>query len=378
MTWDPLEVPSLVDSMKVLIVDDSVVFRTQISSALSEVKGIELTGTAANGRIALQKLNATPVDLMTLDMEMPDMDGIETLKALKALPQRPRVIVFSSQSARGADLGLTALKEGADDVVVKPNGDQLNFENALDAIKTKLIPRVLQFADEHIKTINSFGPSTRASRLKSDSGAHREIETTYVQKPILSYEPKILVIASSTGGPPALEYIFSRVPGPYSFPIVIAQHMPPIFTQMLAKRLGEMTGVPSQEARNLMSLKSNNIYVAPGDFHLRVTKLNDELYLKIDQSELRHSVRPSADFLFESTAEIFGANALGMVLTGMGEDGCEGAQAIKKAGGGIMIQDKKSCTVFGMPGAVFDCGAYDEMGNLDHIVDKLNSILKGN
>jgi two-component system chemotaxis response regulator CheB len=363
--------------MKVLIVDDSVVFRTQIASALSAAPGIEIAGTAANGRIALQKLTQIPVDLITLDMEMPEMDGMETLKAIRAQKLNTKIIVFSSQTIRGAEKALEALREGADDVVAKPSGDHLNFETAHESVKSALLPKVLQFTDQRLfclKELNALKRATDQSLLP------RTVKSEFIatsKRPIRSMLAQAIVIASSTGGPTALEAIFSKLKGPFNLPILIAQHMPPIFTQILARRLGELTGVPSREAVDGEVITKNNIYLAPGDFHLKLSRKDGLPVATINQIEQRNSVRPAADYLFESAAQVFGRACIGLVLTGMGEDGCDGAKAIKQADGGIIIQNKESCTVFGMPGAVFEAGAFDEMGDLNFITEQLNYLLKG-
>lgn len=362
--------------MKILIVDDSVVFRTQITNALAAVPGVEIVGTASNGRIALQRISQQPVELMTLDMEMPELDGMETLKILRAQNKDIKVIVFSSQTVRGAEKALEALRAGADDVVAKPSGDNLNFETALDAVKTALVPKVLQFME---KKTEASTPRESLSQKPTISEPIKPEGSFNDQKKLdlRTTNPKAIVIASSTGGPTALEAIFSKIPGPYKIPVLIAQHMPPVFTQILAKRIGDLTGVPSREAVHGEAIQPNNIYFAPGDYHLRIQKMNSFYFTHLAKDDLRNSVRPSADYLFESAAETYQKNLLGVILTGMGEDGKDGAKAIKRAEGGILLQNKESCTVYGMPRAAFDAGAYDQTSDLDGIRDLLTHFLKG-
>ena len=324
--------------MKVLVVDDSVVFRTQITNALSAVPDIEVVGTAPNGRIALQRLSQLSVDLITLDMEMPEMDGIETLKAIRSQNIPVKIIIFSSQTLRGAERALEALNLGADDVVAKPSGDNFNFEKALSSVREVLLPKVLQFSDKKISQPiieNQIIPKTEFQSYNTTPIAKNR---TYEKKSFQMMFPKVVVIASSTGGPTALETIFSKIPGPYQIPVLIAQHMPPVFTQILARRLSEITGVKALEAIDGEDIQNNQMYIAPGDFHLRINKLNTVYKIQISKEEQRNSVRPAADFLFESAAKFYGDSCIGIVLTGMGEDGCDGAKAIKGADGGILIQ----------------------------------------
>lgn len=364
--------------MKIMVVDDSIVFRTQISQALKDISGVEVTAVAANGKIAIQKLAQNPVDLITLDMEMPEMNGIETLKQIRSSNKSVKIIVYSSQTMSGAEKALEALREGADDVIAKPSGLNLNFELAQEAIRTALVPKVLQFTDQRLVSLKSDSLLRQTADEPIQNFTFRKKTPEIFEKVNLnSMNPSIVVIASSTGGPTALDTIFSKLPGPYKIPVLLVQHMPPIFTKILAKRLGELTGVEAKEVENGDIIENNKIYVAQGDYHFKIQKMNQQIRTQITKEELRNSIRPAADYLFETAAEIYNKKCLGVVLTGMGEDGCDGAIAIKRARGGVLIQNKESCTVFGMPGAVHEMGAYDEMGNLDYISEKLHFILKG-
>jgi len=357
--------------MRIMVVDDSIVFRSQISSALTGVEGIEIVGTAANGKIALQKLEQIQVDLITLDMEMPEMNGLETLKQIRQKGLKVKVIVFSSQTIRGAEKALEALREGADDVVAKPEGEGVNFETALESIRSSLVPRVKQFQTK--SPIAAKAIYTGESILKS-----RDSVSTYKQpkQRVLGFDPQAVVIASSTGGPTALETIFSQLKGPFNKPVFLVQHMPPIFTQILAKRLSTITDHPVEEALSEQKINQRSFLVAPGNYHMVLDKQSDGVYAKLNQTQLRNSVRPAADNLFETASEIYGANLLGIVLTGMGEDGALGAKKIRTHGGRVLIQNKESCVVFGMPGAVYANDDYDEMTSLDGIVQILKGILK--
>lgn len=352
--------------IKVLIIDDSVVFRTQISSALRGVSDIDIVGTAASGSIALSKLDSHPeIDVVTLDMEMPDMNGIDVLKEIRRRKLKTKVIVFSSQTQKGAEKALEALSAGADDVVAKPSAKD-HIDPSI-TIRDALAPKILQFSKE-----------TPISSTSSALNKVVSVEKNKKAYPIslIHFKPKIVVIASSTGGPSALEEIFKQIKGPLRIPILIAQHMPPVFTEILAKRIANLNGIPCKEAVNGEPLINGFIYVAPGDYHMEIDGVEGEYKIKLHQQPQRNSVRPAADYLFESAAQKFKAKSVGVVLTGMGEDGKVGSQAIKECMGGILIQNKESCVVFGMPGSVYNDGCFDEQGNLEHIAQRINSWTK--
>ncbi len=358
--------------MKVLIVDDSVVFRSQIAAALTGTPQIEVVGSAPNGSIALQKLDQLSVDLVTLDMEMPDMDGIAVLKAIRERKHKVRVIIFSAQTIRGAEKALQALKAGADDVISKPSSSEeaTDYKSPQERIREILVPKIHQFLEKREKT--SLTPERREEKLElfpktPPLGAFEKL-------PLTGFQPSAVVIASSTGGPTALETIFTQIPQSLEIPIIIAQHMPPVFTQILAKRLGDLSKKPCNEAKHGDILKPGHIYVAPGDYHLQVAHSSGEVVLELNQGPQRNSVRPAADYLFESAAAVFRNRLLGIVLTGMGQDGLQGSIAIKQAGGRILIQDEPSCVVFGMPGAVFKANCYDGMGDLQMISGVLQKL----
>jgi two-component system chemotaxis response regulator CheB len=367
--------------MKVLIVDDSVVFRSQISTALSNIPNIEVVGTAANGKLALQRLDQMQVDLMTLDMEMPEMNGIETLKALRAKNSKVKVIVFSSQTIRGAEKALEALREGADDVIAKPESEEFNFASAASAVRSALLPKIIQFKDQKLislKTTTDGIPQVNlslAEQLKKDLVKNRK--SAFAKQNLHAIQPQAIVIASSTGGPSALEYIFSKLKGPFRIPIFITQHMPPVFTQILARRIGELTGVVAKEGENGELAKKNHIYVAPGDHHMEIEMSSEGPVIHLSQKPPRCSVRPSADYMFESASRVYRNGLMGIVLTGMGEDGAAGSKTIREERGSILIQNKETCVVWGMPGSVFELDEYDEVGDLDKIVGHIKHMIQG-
>ena len=350
--------------LRVLVVDDSVVFRSQIKSSLEGAANIEVAGVANNGRVALQKLTQMSVDVVTLDMEMPELNGIETIKEIKKAKFPVKIVVFSSHTSRGSEATLEALAAGADDFIAKPSGPDVTFENSVQKIRDELLPKISQFVGR-VGTTAKVAPMTTTTTASA-------VKSAYPKRDLATFFPSVIVIGSSTGGPPALEKALMGLNHNPRVPILIAQHMPPMFTASLAKRLQETTGIPCAEAKHGEVLKPGRIYIAPGDYHMTLVKAGTEVKLNLDQGPQRNSVRPAVDPLFETATAIFGSRTLGVILTGMGEDGFVGSRAVKEGGGGVLIQDKESCVVFGMPGAVFQGQLQDGMGDLTFV----NSILK--
>jgi len=348
--------------MRILITDDSIVFRSQIKVALEGVPGVEVVATASNGKIALDKLEQELIDLVIMDVEMPEMNGLEALKELRRRGHKAKVIMFSSLTKSGAETTLEALSFGAQDFVTKPFGESLTIETAAAAIRSSLVPKIQQFLlkDRLLQSLK-----TEVVPLVFD--VQTSNPTRYSHYPIEKSLPSVVVIGSSTGGPAALEDVLRGLAGKtLRCPILITQHMPPVFTASLAQRIQTLTGISCEEGKH-MEILQKKIYVAPGDFHMTLSSDSGVYRVMLDQNPPRNSVRPAVDFLFESAAKIFGNRCVGAVLTGMGSDGADGSIAIKKQGGGVIIQNKETCVVFGMPGAVFETGAYDLIKNLDEI-----------
>lgn len=335
--------------IRILIVDDSVLFRSQIQMALKDCPEIEIVGSASHGKMALDKLALNEIDLMTLDLEMPVLDGIETIKAMKEKNLRTKVIMFSSASRSSAEKAFEALRLGAIDFVAKPQSDELHHSPA-DRIKEVLVPKILSLFAIN-ETRNPFIPKNETINLDH-------------------FRPDVLVIASCTGGPNALVEFCEQLTEIVPYPILIAQHMPPVFTVSLAERLGAVCGKISREAVHGEVLQPNQIYVAPGNFHMRVVGDKSLPMLKLDQAEQHNDVRPCADYLFESAAAVYGKGTLGIVLTGMGRDGADGCHKIKQHGGMVFIQDEASSVVFGMPGAVFESQKFDYVASPKELAHK--------
>lgn len=331
--------------------DDSAVYRAEIRSALEGISGVEVIAAVHHGKMALDRLTSLSPDLLILDVEMPEMNGLETLAELRKRSWPGKVLMFSSASRKSADITLEALRLGAHDFVTKPGPDDFKGLAAKDKIKTLLEPK-----------ISALFSLIKQSKLASPpAGSYPKLQWELLR-------PKVVVIGASTGGPSVLEYIFSQLQGPLSCPVLIVQHMPALFTTSFAERLAKSSGVSAREGEHGETLKNNHIYVAPGDYHMSLTQNGADVGISLDQSAKLHSVRPAVDLLFQSAAQIYGAHCLGMVLTGMGVDGKEGALAIKERGGAVVIQSEATCTVFGMPGAVQAAGAFDQVASPDEVV----------
>lgn len=362
--------------MRVLIVDDSVVFRSQIKSALEENKEIVVVNTAANGKIGLERLEQNVVDIVILDLEMPVMDGLQMLEEMRKKGYQQKVIIFAAPTGEGVDLALKGLRAGASDFISKPNSSNGSLEEALEGIKKDLIPKIMQFKNQ-FKTNTSPVISTKDDfPLKNESSVSQKINTN---ENLILKKPKVIGIGSSTGGPNALEKMFICLKDvPLTIPIFIAQHMPPKFTEALANRLEKISGHSAHEARHGDLVKPGHIYVAPGDYHMTIEKSldNNQCTIQLDQGPRRNSVRPAVDNLFESLAKVFGNSCVAFVLTGMGEDGMVGAKSIKSVSGSIIIQDAATSTVWGMPGAVFASGNYDVMVSIEDCANYLVQMVK--
>lgn len=343
---------------RVMVVDDSLVFRSQIRNCLQELSDVEVVHLAKNGAVALDYLRQNPVDIMTLDLEMPQLDGLATLTAMAELPQMPKVIVFSANTTKGAQKTLEALRLGAVDVVCKPSQDADGNQTVKDRIGAELIPKVTPF----VKALASSAAEAGSAKQKA----------TPVTRPLQPFAPAAVIIGSSTGGPVALESLLGSLPPRLPCALIIAQHMPPLFTKSLAKRLAVVTGKEVKEAQHGEKINHDTIYIAPGDYHLEVSS---DAVFQLSQKEKRNSVRPAIDFLFESAAEVWGKDILAFILTGMGSDGRDGCKAVKNHGGTVVIQDKESSVVWGMPGAVYQSGDYHDILPINGCANLLNTYL---
>ncbi len=337
------------------MIDDAVVIRRLVSDVLNADPAIEVVGTAANGRIGLAKIPQVNPDLVTLDIEMPEMDGLATLAAIrKAYPLLP-VIMFSTLTARGAAATLDALALGANDYVTKP-ANVGSVAAAIERVREDLVPKIKAFC-RHLMASPPASLVPPASR------------PTLRPAPLRSSPVRIdlLAIGSSTGGPNALAAILPDLPADFPVPIVIVQHMPPVFTRSMADRLNAQSKIAVSEAAAGERLEPAHAYVAPGDFHMALNRDLAGTRLRLHQATPENSCRPAVDVLFRSVAEVYGAAVLAVVLTGMGKDGLNGCQNIRDRGGQVLAQDEATSVVWGMPGFVAKAGLADQVLPLDRI-----------
>ncbi len=327
--------------IQILIVDDSVVVRKLLCDALALSPEVKVAGTASSGAIALAKIPQLNPDVITLDIEMPGMNGIETLIEIrKRYPKLP-VIMFSTLTERGAAITLEALSLGASDYATKPSNSG-SLASSMDKVRQELVSKITCLAVRH-------SPTARATIAPPP------------QRRTLNERIDILAIGTSTGGPNALAEVIPRLPKDFPVPVVVVQHMPALFTRLLAERLDSLSSLPVKEGHTGKALEPGCVWIAPGDYHMTVVRLGTAVVLNLNQEPPENSCRPAVDVLFRSVAQTYGPNVLGVVMTGMGSDGARGAARIREAGGGVVVQDEATSVVWGMPGAVVGAGAADKI-----------------
>jgi two-component system chemotaxis response regulator CheB len=363
--------------IRVLIVDDAVVMRRVISEALAQDESIEVVGTAANGRIALAKLDQVKPDVVTLDVEMPEMDGVETVREIRKRNRTLPVIMFSTLTQRGAVTTLEALSAGASDYVTKPANVGSVMEG-FSRLRLELIPK--------IKALCRRGPAAPAAPAPNGhafpAGVPRPPSPTPVARPASpvpspapatgpAAPPDALCIGSSTGGPNALVDVFNAFPAALDVPVLVVQHMPPLFTQMLAERLDRIGNLRFCEGAQDMPVRPGHVYIAPGGRHMEVVRVAGSVRIRLHDGPSENSCRPAVDVLLRSAVEAYNGRLLVAILTGMGYDGLRGSETARRRGAQIVAQDEATSVVWGMPGAVVHAGLADRVLPLNQIGPEL-------
>ena len=355
--------------VRVLIVDDSVFFRNRISQMLREHPDIQIVDTAKNGAEAVAKVKQLRPDVVTMDVEMPEMDGITALKQI--MVEAPcQVLMLSSLTRRSASVTIEALEYGAADYLEKDARKWVSDEENVSSTLTEKV-LALGAASGCRKPRPAHAPAAGSgfnTRVTSQRHAKAAAPSSPASSQSLTAQPpcRILAIGSSTGGPAALQAILPEIKPGFPVPVLLTQHMPKTFTSVFAKRLNELCQVPVKEAEDGDRLQAGHIYLAPGGMQM-ILDPADPNRLKICESDERINYKPSVDLTFASVARGFGSRVLAIVLTGMGSDGCDGARVLKKSGATVWAQDKDSCTIFGMPKAVISAELADEVMNLSEM-----------
>lgn len=354
-------------SIRVLVVDDSVVIRRLVVDALSHDPDIEVVGTAGNGKLALAKLETIEVDIITLDIEMPEMNGLETLRALRQSQRRLPVIMFSTLTERGAHATLEALSAGASDYVTKP-ANMGSIAESIAAVRAELLPKIKALCARRMppRTVAGIKAPPVAAPLRPLTPPSTRVRAVG--------RPKLLVIGCSTGGPEALSTVLAGLPANFPLPILAVQHMPPVFTRLFAERLDRTCALKVAEAAGGEIIEPGTVFIAPGDHHLEPevdARGRGPMRVRLHSGPAENFCRPAVDVLFRAAARVCGPSVLSVVLTGMGSDGRVGAGLIRAAGGEVLVQDEASSVVWGMPGAVVEAGAADEVLPLTSIPQAL-------
>jgi two-component system chemotaxis response regulator CheB len=346
-------------TVRVLVVDDSPVTRSLICSVLAADPEIEVVGQSGSGEQALEALPGLRPDLVTLDVEMPGIGGLETLRRIRVLDRYLPVIMFSSLTLGGASATLDALALGADDYVAKPTGAATRAD-ALAAVADQLLPK-----------LRSLGARRAWRALAKDRSAAPAGPPAGTPVPGPRGPVAVLGIGASTGGPEVLTKLVPALPADLPVPVVIVQHMPALFTSLLAQRLDRASTLAVREAVADEELRPGHVYIAPGDRHLTVERVAGRVLARLDDGPRLHHARPAVDRLFRSLPAAYADQVLALVLTGMGNDGLLGCQAVQSAGGRLAVQDEQSAAVWGMPGAVVGAGLPCDTVQLDDIAGYL-------
>ena len=354
--------------IRVMVVDDSALVRKIATDILSADAEISVVATAAQGEFALQKLTREQPDVITLDMEMPGMGGLETIRQIMTLRPTP-IIVLSAHAARGADLTLQALEHGAVDFVLKPSN---SLSGGIPAIARELVEKVKSAARI---TVHAPERPLPASARPSEPAAPAVAAAPVRDRASDEYD--LVAIGTSTGGPVALKTVLTMLPADLPVGVVVVQHMPPVFTKAFADRLDSCCKVRVKEAENGDAILPGRVLLAPGSWHMTVTRFGGEPRVALNQSENVNGHRPSVDVLLHSVALEYGGRAVGVIMTGMGKDGAEGMRELRRRGGYVIAQDKESSVIYGMNREVVQNGDANEVASVDAIAARIQERLRG-
>lgn len=375
--------------IKVLVVDDSAFMRKVISDMISAEPGFEVAGTARNGQEALEKIKQLNPDVVTLDVEMPVLDGISTLERIMETGPLP-VIMLSSVTQRGADATLLALQKGAIDFVPKPSG---NISLDIHTVRDEIIEKLKMASKAKIaKTPNEAVAKSKPQTFLIEKGAFKQPfydrktvqvadnTSVHLPRPESGKLNKLVLIGTSTGGPKALYEVIPKLPKNLPAGVLIVQHMPSGFTKSLAERLNAASELHVKEAQNDEEVMPGTVYIAPGDYHMKVrvvekAGVGKQLFIKLTQEPSVGGHRPCVDVMMASVAEKYWSHMVGVILTGMGSDGTKGIQMIKGRMGKTIAEDASTCVVFGMPKVAIESGAIDKIAPLNEVASEIVRLL---
>ena len=340
--------------IRVLIADDSAVMRSLLRMVFDTKSSIEVVGAASNGLAALAEFDRLRPDLVLLDIEMPGMNGLEVLSGIRQRDRRVPVVMCSTLTWRGAEITLEALARGASDYVTKPSA-QKGFREGVGELARELIPKILALFSAQTATVRN--PTPMAA-----------VDLRRAAAPARIPPARVVVMGVSTGGPSALEAVLTKIPATFPLPILIVQHMPQLFTGLLAERLSSLCSLRVREAVSGIRPESGVVDIARGDWHMELSR---DFRIGLNQNEPENFCRPSVDALFRSAASATAGRLLGIILTGMGSDGLAGCRAVRSAGGTVFAQDSATSVIWGMPGAVVGAGLANKILPLDAIASEM-------
>ncbi len=373
--------------LRLLVVDDSAMYRQALKGIVETIPGIQCVGVACDGKEALEKIISEKPDVVTLDMEMPVMCGMDVIKSVMAKKINTKLIIVSACSQSGAKVAINALRLGAYDFITKP--DRLGYGGAKEDIRRQLVQKLevmgIAFKEPLTKTLKIKDNPTSRQRNHELGSTAISVEKpvfTKVSTPVPSsiYDkallPKAIVMGSSTGGPNALLKLFSGLQTPLEIPVFIVQHMPPMFTQTLAKSIDEISAVSVKEAEDGEKPLPNVAYIAPGGRQMKLVQGSAGLEIKITDDKSDNFCKPSVDYFFASAAELYESRVLGVILSGMGSDGCEGLRVMKNHGVTVFGQSEESCVVYGMPKVAYEAGLVDKQLSIDQMASAIEGVLR--
>ncbi|MGN0729876.1 protein-glutamate methylesterase/protein-glutamine glutaminase [Treponema sp.] len=391
------------DNIEVLVCDDSALMRNLISRVIDETEGMCVCGTAMNGKFALQKIPVLKPDLILLDIEMPEMTGVQFLEERKRLNIDIPVVILSSIATKGAAVTMQCLELGASDFITKPSGSiSTNIASVSSAIMEKIASYGGKYARRKGKDIPSTETFVKQAKFReAEAAAKKEGLIDKISPASLSQtsfspvfcgskrkdpevieplrEPgriEVVALGISTGGPNALREVFAKIDPKFSKPILVVQHMPAGFTREFAASLDKICPLAVKEAEDKDEIHPGQIYIAPGNFHIVVEKSTLCNVIRLSSADLRNGHRPSADWLFESVAKIYQNRALGVIMTGMGRDGAAQLAEMRKQGAWTLGQDEESSIVYGMPRVAYELGAVQKQVPLEKMADEISALVK--